>query len=198
MNKKTLPYILFSIWWLLVSFFALRADVSDASLIQKIGTFFIGATIFTIASSISYRFAIKKYSPIVAGLLSFTFLYWCILYLKLMWWISGPFFKILLTPFLGRYLSRKKSPKKSEPSKSGYTISNEANIDRCEMELAMYEKEYEEGMRSPSTADNEYSIKIHLPLIEERKKRLKDLKEDLKRNQTSDDIRNQRDLRNQR
>jgi hypothetical protein len=47
-------------------------------------------------------------------------------------------------------------------------------------------------MRSPSRADNEHAIKIHLPMIEERRKQLKDLEEDLKRNQTADDFRNKR------
>jgi hypothetical protein len=41
-------------------------------------------------------------------------------------------------------------------------------------------------MRSPSKADNEYAVKIHLPLVQRKKEELKHEEDWLKRNVKSD------------
>ena len=173
-KNKFLPYIAFLGFYLL-----------GLSGIKELGEYITMVIFLTILSSVSYTLAVKKYKPIIALPLSFMGLY---LGLLMYFYI----FKFLLKPFTGKKGSQEKSPKKSEPYKSGYTRSNETDIERYENELANYEEKYNEGMRSPSKADNEYAIKIYLPMIEERKKRLKDLREDLKKNQTADDFTNQR------
>jgi hypothetical protein len=139
----------------------------------------------TLLSSVSYMLAVKKYKPIIAWFLSITFLYLAI-------YVYFHTFRILLKPFVGKKGSQEKSPKKSEPYKSGYTMSNEVDIERLKSEIEMREKEYETGMRSPSKADNEYAVKITLGLLEEAKRRLKDSEKSLKENQTADNFTNQR------
>jgi hypothetical protein len=174
LKNKFLPYIAFFGFYLL-----------GLSGIKNLGEYITLVIFLTILSAVSYTLAVKKYKPIIALPLSFMGLY---LGLLMYFYI----FKFLLKPFIGKKGSQEQSTKKSVLPKSGYTMSNESDIERLKFEIDMYEKDYEKGMRSPSRADNEHAIKIHLPMIEQRKKQLKDLEEDLKRNQTADDFRNKR------
>jgi len=172
LKNKFLPYIAYLLFFLLLGLVNIS---SELGLRENI---FI--SIFcVILSSASYMLAVKKYKPILAWFISIAGSYLAI-------YVYFHTFRILLKPFVGKKGSQEKSSKKSEPSKSGHTRGNEANIERLKNEIAMYEKEYEEGMRSPSKADNEYAIKIHLPIVQRKKEELKYEEDWLKRNIKSD------------
>lgn len=171
LKNKFLPYLAYLAFFFLIFIGIIKQEGFSQ---------YIFLVIFcTLLSSVSYVLAVKKYKPIIALPLSFMGLYLGLL----MYFYT---FKFILKPFVGKKGSQEKSPKKSEPYKSGHTRANEASIERLKHEIAMFEKEYEEGMRSPSKADNEYAVKIHLPLVQRKKEELKHEEDWLKRNVKSD------------
>ena len=93
LKNKFLPYIAF------LGFFLL--GLSGAKDLSE----YITLVIFcTLLSSVSYMLAVKKYKPIIAWLISITFLYFAI-------YVYFHTFRILLKPFVGKKGLRKKALK---------------------------------------------------------------------------------------
>ena len=60
----------------------------------------------------------------------------------------------------------------AKPYESGHAMSQKSDIQRLEFEVQMYEKKYDEGMRSQSASDRKYANEITLSILNEKKRDL--------------------------
>jgi len=168
MMKKLFPYIGFSFIPLLMAL-GQNMDFSES----------IGFIIFYVSfASITFFFASKKHGQLLAWLLSFTLAYWAIVFLRVNWIILKKVMGIKSTAVVNDNLS---NPNNSSPTfnKTGTILSAENNINKLESEIEVYEKDFQKGLQSPSSADRDHASKILAPIIADLKVQLKREKDHL-------------------